>query len=168
MNTSTLTLPARPIRRIKGDPYLQFQLATTTIAGLSMRQIQEVRILPVHRLTPIPNMPSYVLGLMNQRSRVRWVIDLAQLMGLPGLQPSLRQYELMLIRIGTISLGLAVQKIETAIWVDPNSIQSVPNYVEPALLPYLQGCMLQSQTVLLILDMETIAQSAMAVSDKNG
>ena len=165
-NTSELALIPRPSRRISGDPYLKFQLAPDTIAALNMRQIQEVRILPIHRLTPIPNMLPHVLGLINQRSQVQWAIDLAQLVGFPGLGTNLRQYEMLLIRTGAIAFGLAVQKIETAIWVPRDSVQPIPKQVSPTLFPFLQGCMTQEQTVALIFDTETISQAAMTMTDR--
>jgi len=152
----------QPVRQQKavGDAYLKFRLGQQTPAVFSMKHVQEALILPVHRLTPMPNMPACMLGLMNRRSRVMWVVDLAQLLGLPVLDTSARQYSLVMIRVGSIPLGLGVQKIEGISWLTAESIQPPPGQAPSGLLPYLRGCVLQQKEILLVLNAEAVVQSS--------
>lgn len=163
MNTSALVRSSSPSNRTSGDAYLRFELCPQTSAVLFMRYVQEAMILPARRLTPMPNMPACMLGLMNRRSRVLWVVDLAQMLGLAMLDANTQQYNLVLLQVGAISLGLAVQQVEGITWINPDRIQPSIGQVIPTLVPYLRGCTVQQQEqkqeMLLVLDAETIAQS---------
>jgi positive phototaxis protein PixI len=164
MNLSALTLPARPSRST-GEAYLKFQLSRQTPAVFSMRHVQEALILPTRRLTPMPNMPAPILGLTNRRSRISWVVDLPQLLGLSALDANTQQHTLILVQVGAISISFAVQQVEGITRLQPEDIQSPRGQVTSALVPYLRGCILQQQEhkqeVLLVLDPEAIAQSAL-------
>jgi positive phototaxis protein PixI len=161
MNTSALALRTNQNTNKKnlGDTYLKFQFGQQTPAVLSMGRAQEVVVLPVGRLTPMPNMPPYVMGLLNRRSKVLWVIDLARMLGLPGIESNVPHYNLVIINNGSVSLGLIVQAIEGVVRLTPESIQSPVGQVSSGLLPYLRGCVLQEQEILLVLDAEAIMRS---------
>ncbi|MBD3881034.1 purine-binding chemotaxis protein CheW [Phormidium tenue FACHB-886] len=159
--TSSAIAPASSLHKA-GETYLKFHLSRQIPAVLSMRYIQEAMILPSRRLTPMPNVPAPMMGLMNRRSRVIWVVDLAQLLGLAVFDAaSSQQYTLILIQVGSVPLGLAVYQVEGIMRLEADTIQSPVGQVSTTLLPYLRGCVLQQQTkeVLLVLDAEAIAQS---------
>lgn len=163
MNTSALVRSSSHSNRASGDAYLRFELCPQTSAVLFMRYVQEAMVLPARRLTPMPNMPACMLGLMNRRSRVLWVVDLAQMLGLAMLDANTQQYSLVLVQVGTIALGLAVQQVEGITWINPDQIQPSIGQVIPTLVPYLRGCTVQQQEqkqeMLLVLDAEPIVQS---------
>lgn len=159
MNTSALTLQRDRTQNTIGETYLKIQLGLKTSAVLSTKHVQEALVLPAHQLTPMPNMPACMLGLINRRSRVLWVIDLAQILGLPNPETSSQQNSLVLLQVGSISLALLVKQIEGIAGFTAETIQSPPGYVTSALVPYLRGCILQKQEILLVLDAEAIVQS---------
>ena len=145
-----------------GESYLKFRLNAQTPAVFSMRSVQEAIVLPSRRLTPMPNVPPALMGLMNRRGRVIWVVDLAQLLEFPGLDFNAQQHSIILIQVGAIPLGLAVQQVEGMVRLEASQIQSPVGQVSTALVPYLRGCALQqSQTpeILLVLDLEAIVQA---------
>lgn len=168
MNSITLA-PTHRSAKFAGDAYLRFQIAPQTSAVLSMRHIQEVLMLPVRRLTPIPNMPAPLLGLTNRRSRVVWVVDLAQLLGLARLDGNVQQYSMILLQVGPVPLGLVIQQIEGTMRIPPGSIQSPIGQPTTNLVPYLRGCIFHQHSanlppeVLLLLDAEAIVQSPVLV-----
>jgi twitching motility protein PilI len=165
MNTPTaaLTLFSNSPSRASGEAFLKFQLARQTPAVFSMKSVQEVTVLPARRLTPMPNMPALMLGLMNRRSRVMWVIDLPQLLGVSTLDANVQQYPLILIQVGSVPLGLAVHQVEGITRLEPEAIQPPPGQIAASLVPYLQGCILQEQDhkqeILLVLDAEAVIQA---------
>ena len=161
MNTSALARLPNPNTNKKnlGDAYLKFQFAQQTPAALSMSRAQEVIVLPLARLTPMPNMPSFVMGLLNRRSKVMWVLDLARMLGLPGIETNVQHYNIVIISNGSASLGLIVQAVESVVRLTPESIQPPLGQVSPSLAPYLRGCSLQEQEILLVLDAEAIMGS---------
>jgi positive phototaxis protein PixI len=161
-NISALALPPRSPKP-SGEAYLKFQLGRQTPAVFSMRHVQEAMVLPTRRLTPMPNMPSPILGLTNRRSRISWVVDLPQLLGLPPLDTNAQQHTLILVQVGAVSISFAVQQVEGITRLPTDAIQSPRGQVTSALVPYLRGCILQQQDtkpeILLVLDAEAIAQS---------
>lgn len=161
MHTSAIVPLAQRPKKTSGEAHLQFHLGPKTPAVFSMQQVQEVMTLPLQRLTPMPNMPDCMLGLMNHRSRVIWVVDLACLLELSRLDPTAHQYNLVIIRIGKLSLGLAVQQINGMVWFERDNIQSPLGQATTGLVPYLQGCIWQEDGILLVLDAAAVSQASL-------
>ncbi|MFB8791005.1 MAG: chemotaxis protein CheW [Potamolinea sp.] len=161
MNTSALAkLPNSPQgKKNLGDSYLKIQFGQQTPAVIPMNRAQEVVILPVGRLTPMPNMPHYIMGLVNRRSRVLWMIDLAQMLGLPGVETNVQHYNIVIISNGSATFGMIVQLVEGVLRLMPENIQSPFGQVSVGLVPYLRGCVLQEKEILLVLDAEAICRS---------
>lgn len=160
MNTAALTLLSNQPQRALGDPFLRFHITPATQAILPMPQVQEVLALPAQRLTPMPNMPACLLGLMNRRNRAMWVVDLSQVLNLAGFDANRRQYDLVIISTDTIALALAVHQIGGVCWLPPATIQPPPGHVPPSLQAYLRGCAIQEQDLWLVLNASAIVQSS--------
>ncbi|MGL5882321.1 chemotaxis protein CheW [Synechococcus elongatus] len=134
-------------------------MSDTTIAVIPTVEAQEVVMVTHQQLTLMPNMPGTILGLLNHRNRVIWVIDLPQLLGLPMLMLDLRQYAVVVIQVAGQLLGLAIQQIEGLSRLNPSDIQSPVGSVDASLVPFLRGCYLQDQELLLVLDAAAIAHA---------
>ncbi|HEY9696041.1 MAG TPA: chemotaxis protein CheW [Trichocoleus sp.] len=164
MNTSALALQGNRPQRNLGDAYLKFQLSPHLSAVMSMQHIQEVLLLSTQRVTPMPSMPACVLGLTHRRSRVLWIVDLAQLLGVAHRQTYVQQNSLIIVQIGTVLLGFVVHQVESMAWFPPEAIQSPIGQVSASIVPYLRGYILQThqqqQEAVLVLDTEAIAQSS--------
>lgn len=142
-----------------GDAYLKFEVGRGIQVGLPMKHVQEVMVLPLRYLTPMPNMPLGVLGLMHRRSRVLWTIDLAILLDVGVLDYVPQQYDIVIIRTGSTAVAAAVRRVEGIAWVSPEDIQPVPSHVSKGLIPYSRGCILSDQKVVFFLDGEAILQA---------
>lgn len=120
-------------------------------------------MIPNHRLSVMPNMASAVMGLLNHRSRVIWVVDLSQLLGLSPLNPRPPEHHLAILQAGGISLGLAIREVQGITRILPTAITSTLAPDLPSdMTPYLRGCVMPEtrrpdQKPLLILDAEAIA-----------
>jgi positive phototaxis protein PixI len=161
MNTSALArlTPQPQNKKNLGDSYLKFQFGQQIPAVLSMSQAQEVVVLPVERLTPIPNMPAHVMGLLNRRSRVLWVIDLARMLGIGGIEINVQHYNIIIISDNKASFGVIVQAVEGVVRLGYESIQPPIEQIASGLLPYLRGCVMQEQEILLVMDAEALLHS---------
>lgn len=159
METPILPPQLNQLHKTLGDTYLRFQLEQQTPAILSMEYAQEVLIVPVGRITPMPNMPKCVLGLLNRRNRVLWVVDLAQMLKLQPLDTNTQQYNMAIIRVGKVPLGLVVQEIKGVTRFTSDCIQSPSGLVTSNLMPYIDGCILQNKEIFLVLNAEAILHS---------
>ncbi|GAC1470444.1 MAG: chemotaxis protein CheW [Chamaesiphon sp.] len=159
MHSSIIASQSNQLQKNVGDTYLKLQLERQTVAILSMQYAQEVVVVPMGRITPIPRMPFCVRGLLNQRNKLLWVVDLAHLLGLEPVDANLQQYNVAIIRAGQVPLGLLVQEVKGVMRFTRDRIQSPIGNVSSGLTPYLQGCILEPMQLLLVLDAETIVSS---------
>ncbi|WP_016949254.1 chemotaxis protein CheW [Anabaena sp. PCC 7108] len=165
MANSKITLYYQPIQSSLGNSYLKFQLNQQTTAVLSINHTQEAIIIPVESVTAMPNMPTCVLGLMNWRSRIIWVIDLPKMFNLECLDHRLRQYNIIVIKVESLLLGLVVQEIKGTTKLMSDNIHSPVGQVASSLVPYLCGCVEQKEETLLVLDAQNIVNYANLRSD---
>jgi positive phototaxis protein PixI len=157
----------QPVQVI-GDPYLRFQLTTELPMLLSMEKVQEALVIPSHSISPLPNLPTFAIGLMNARDRVFLVIDLAQLLGLPPLPINPQQYQIIVIQSSAIEtenpesqkyLGLAVQRVRGVTRFQAEQLQSLAGDFPSCLTPYLLGSFDEASAQILVLDNESIVNA---------
>ena len=161
VNPTTLTKlePLGTLRNPVGTAYIKFWLDAQTPAVLPMHDVQEVVALPAQRLTAMPTMPSPLLGLMNRRSRILWLVDFGLLLGHCQLEPNLREYSLIVVQAEAIALGLAIHKLEGMVWLRPETIQPVPDHLAHPGLEHLVGCIVQQQETLWVFQAASIVRS---------
>ena len=148
---------------------LKFKLYPDTSAMLPIEQITEVIKLQGVQITPIPQMPSWVMGVYNWRGDILWMLDLGQLLGLDSwyqyqhhrsshaaivLSPH-RQVK----NENKIHLGLVVAGVEDLENCEPTAIQAATGLkINPRLTSFLQGYWLKpSGEMVLALDGQAIA-----------
>jgi twitching motility protein PilI len=147
-----------------GDAYLRFLLTPDLPALIQMESVQESLLVPAESITPIPNLPEWMLGLINSRNVVFSVVDLAQMLGLATLVSNPRQYHVVVVQTLTpdrreILLGLMVNKIQGLTRVVAEEIQSLVGAFPEELTPYLQGCVYSGEERALLLSVEAIART---------
>jgi positive phototaxis protein PixI len=147
------------IYKSREDGYLKFQLNQQTGAVLSIAHTQEAIVVPVTSVTAIPNMPACILGLMNWRSHIIWIVDLPKMFNLECLDHRLRQYNIIVVQIESMILGLVIQEIQGTTKFIADDIRSPVGQVASSLVPYLCGCVVQEEQILLVLDALHILQS---------
>ncbi len=154
---------ALPPKQTSGTPYLQVQLTEQIPALLPMQAAQSVQVIMARRLTPMPNMPAPVLGLVNQRSRVLWLVDLAHLLGLPPLSPDSRQYNAITLQHQENLLVLAVQSVKGVVRIVDRQIQPLQGKASPTIAPYLAGYVVQSSYATLVLNVDAVHHWSVAI-----
>jgi positive phototaxis protein PixI len=155
-----LSTPESQSFRATGDPYLKVQLTPQMAAVLPMEQAQEAIAIPFDRITPVPNMPIFVLGLLNQRSRVFWAIDLPLLLGLSDQPITGQQYNLIIIKSDNSPLGLVVPQVQSVLRLNLDEMYSPIGEAPSSLVSYLRGCFSQAGKTLWVLDPNAIIHSS--------
>ncbi len=165
---------------VSGDPYLRFQLTPEIPALLSMKLVQEAMLVPSGAISPLPNMPDFMIGMMNARDRVFCVVDLGQLMGLPPMPTNLHNCQVVVINLPALTsagseqssvssskyLGLAVLRVKGVARFDAEQLQSSAGQKLPTCLaPYMMGYFNQADERILALDTVAIANSPNLVSN---
>lgn len=108
-----------------------------------------IKILPLPLLEPLPNSPSYVVGLMNVAGKSIPVIDLLIRLGLPRTQAYTLDTPILLCKSGTQQIGMAVDKV-----LGLNSISTAELQITAELnvenSPFTATIMMEDKSVLLM------------------
>jgi len=158
----------------RGQLFLEFLVDAQTPAVIPIAQTQEVTLVSPQQLTPMPNMPPAVLGLLHQRRRVFWAVDLARMLQRQTFWGASREYTLLTLQIQPRTqekstsaapnqpyyLGLLVFAVKGRVWFSPEAIRSPVGDVPEHLIPYLQGCVDHQDQELLVLDVRAIAHAS--------
>jgi twitching motility protein PilI len=150
---------------IKGERYLRFGINQLS-ALIPMSNIQESLLVYGEKITPIPKMPSSMMGLISSRDVVFCVFDLGQLLGLPPLSSYLRQYHVVVLKESSSDLliGIAVHQIQGVtrviseeICTNEDIFSLLPRKSLPiSLKHYFQRGFKDHEEQLLILDLPTL------------
>ena len=174
MASSDFLLSAVGSQKSNDVACLSFGLSDRVTAFFSMRQVQELVSISSQQITPMPNMPSCVLGLLTRRSRVMWLVDLSHMLLDAPMPTNCLSYCVVVVRVplgpqdsGALMtavhsqalLGLAVPTTKGVIRVAPERIQPPQGNFPPMLQDCLRGSLLQDDEMLLALDAEAIATS---------
>ena len=103
---------------VAGDQYLVFSLIDRELALLA-RHIQGVERLA--DVTPVPNVVSWVKGVMNVRGSIASVVDLRAFLSLEML-PSNPRTRLLSVRYGEMMVCLVVDSVSEMVQIPPTSI----------------------------------------------
>ncbi|MEM7795873.1 MAG: chemotaxis protein CheW [Cyanobacteria bacterium P01_C01_bin.118] len=171
-------------KSLSGEHFLRLQLTPDLTIALALSWIEESLLVSTQLITPMPNMPPSVLGLMSSKTQVFWAVNLAQLLEVPiVLEPS-QYYEVVVIRTmpadldqfsdtdgirpdanEELFLGLVVPKIRSSVRLLQEDIVSPVNEVAENLHPYLSGQVTVDGEVILILSAEAIGSARLLLSD---
>ncbi len=110
-----------------GEPHLRFYLPSGDEFALPATGIREVMQQSPDRITSIPNASPLLLGTINLRGQVIWVVDLGQFLGYPApLKTERTEIPVIAIEENEKILGLAIERLSEMDWRDP----AVPTFVD--------------------------------------
>jgi len=166
----TIELQEEQTQAIAGLPYLSLRLNPNVTVAVQLKNVRETLVLASDRFTQMPNVHPCLMGLVEHRSNVFWVLDLPQLLGFTGLDSTAIETHIAVLQIGGSFLGLGVYRTgqvfrfaETEI-VSP---QDSPKTKIPAeIVPFLRGWLTQPEGVnnnLYVLDAEAIASADLSI-----
>ncbi len=162
MESLTIELREEQSQAILGLPYLSLELGGDVTAAVQLRFVRETLVLDSDRFTQMPNVHPCLLGLVEHRSNVFWVLDLPQLLGFTALDSTAIETHIAVLQIGGSFLGLGLERIGRVLRfgeaeiVSSDSLINIPSEIEP----FLRGGVLQSEAIgnhLYVLDAEAIA-----------
>ena len=76
-------------------------------------------------VTPLPEAPDYMTGVVNLRGTVLPIVDLAARLGLPTTEPSAR-HAIMVARCGGRTVGLLVEAVSEIVQMNDAALQQTP------------------------------------------
>lgn len=141
------------------EPFILFKLDHTTY-GIPSQLVQQMEM--VEDITPVPNTPDFVKGVVYTRGQVVPAIDLRLRFGFAAVPYDLRT-RLIVIRHENRTVGLIVDTAREFILIDATLIQPPPEQIAGISGQYLSGIATLDGRVALILDIDALLQLATAV-----
>lgn len=141
-------------KKLEGKYYLRFQLSKDISGLIDLKYVRESLTIAGDRLTAVPNLPEYVVGLMSSRNQVFLAMDLAHLAGLKPETVNLRQYQTIVVQLDVGSpeqpseeialFGLTVPEINGIARILPQEFEtSLPSNIPKSLALFIRGSILQ-------------------------
>jgi purine-binding chemotaxis protein CheW len=121
--------------------------------GIEILAVQEIR--GYGAVTPVPNAPGYVRGVMNLRGTIIPVIDLRRRFGLAEAEFN-RFNVIVVVTVGTKVMGLVVDAVSDVLNLPADSVQPPPDFGEAAGGTAVCGMARAGDKVVLLLDIERI------------
>lgn len=129
--------------------YITFSLGEERF-GIPLLTVREVIAMP--EVTPVPQSPAHFVGIMNLRGQIISVVDLRLKM---GIKPkNLQETAVIICDLGTTSIGVVVDSIDSVLSPEPNEISDRPEIPGGKNSEYISAVYRQGENLILLLEIE--------------
>lgn len=143
----------------KPGQYLTFMLKAQPY-GVPIGTVREINRLT--DITPVPQTPSFVAGVMNLRGRVIPVVDLKMKFGLEASAPT-RQTCIIVIEAESGQIGMIVDAVNGVVDLSSEQIEPAPVVGDKTELGFLTGMGKVEEGVLVLVDVvQALSRDEMA------
>jgi len=125
--------------------------------GIAVLKVRE--IIRMQKITPVPQMPAYVKGVINLRGRVIPVVDLRVKFGLPAEFAERTCIVVVQVRLATdqtVQMGLIVDSVEEVVNLTDEEIEPTPDFGGHTDTSYLLGMAKVKGQVKTLLDIDKV------------
>ena len=154
MSTATAT-PATATSSLAGK-YLTVVLENEAY-GIAVLKVRE--IIRLQKITPVPQMPAFVKGVINLRGRVIPVIDLRVKFGVKAEFAERTCIVVVQVKLPTaqiVQMGLIVDSVEEVVTLAANEIEPTPDFGARISTEYLLGMAKVKGAVKTLLDIDRV------------
>ncbi|HEX6239506.1 MAG TPA: chemotaxis protein CheW [Polyangiales bacterium] len=144
-----MNLDASSVRAGDQHQYVTFTLGSVDY-GIEILSVQEFK--GYSAVTPVPNMPPHVRGVMNLRGIIIPVFDLRVRFGLPAPLDELSVIVVAVVESRTV--GLVVDTVSDVIDISPNDIQETPEFSGRIPTAFLRGLAKTGERLVILLNLK--------------
>lgn len=147
---------------IGSGQFLTFRLVSEEY-GIEILKVQEIK--GFSAVTPIPNTPPCIKGVMNLRGTVVPVLDLRSKFGMVE-SPYDKFTVIIVVTVGTRVMGLVVDAVSDVLDVGREAIEPIPDLGAGVDTAFLSGMARSGEKLVLLLDLErVIGTEGLAVAE---
>lgn len=154
---------------VDGSQFLTFLLAGEEY-GVDILRVQEIK--GWNAVTPIPNTPEYIRGVINLRGTIVPIVDLRRRFGLEPVEygPMTVVIVLKVMREDKSRvMGIIVDAVSDVYNVQDESLKPAPDFGSVVNVDFVQGLATVNETMVIILDIDHLLNSGeLAVVDGVG
>ena len=133
-------------------PHILFELGNTTY-GVPSHAVRQMEM--IEQITPVPNAPAFVEGVVFSRGQVIPAIDLRVRFGVEKKPYDLRT-RLVVVQAGERTVGLIVDTAREFMSIPQDTIQPPPDEISGLSGNYLEGIATLGDRLVLILNVEEV------------
>ena len=142
-----------------GGKFLGLRLGSEEF-GIEILRVRE--IIGILQITPVPQSPSYVRGVINLRGRIIPVVDLRRKFGMEAIQESERTC-IIVVDIsrggGNVQMGVLVDAVSEVLNIRAEDIEPTPTFDASFRPDFTLGIAKVKGTIKLLLDIQNILGS---------
>lgn len=137
---------------VDGAQYLTFALGSEEY-GVGILNVQEIK--GWSAVTPIPNTPAYVKGVMNLRGTIVPVIDLRLRLGMPAADQGPFTV-IVVLSVGTRIVGTIVDAVSDVLTIPAADVQPAPSFGSAVDLRFIAGIARANDKLVVLLDVDAM------------
>ncbi|HGX92577.1 MAG TPA: purine-binding chemotaxis protein CheW [Candidatus Tenderia sp.] len=144
------------------DQYLTFMLAGEEY-GVDILRVQEIK--GWDSVTPIPNTPQYIKGVINLRGTIVPIFDLRERFGLEPIPygPTTVVIVLKVMREGeSRTMGVVVDAVSEVYNIKEEELKASPDFGASVSTEFVQGLATIEETMIIVLDIDFLLNSSVA------
>lgn len=141
-----------------GGQYLTFALGDEEY-GVEILKVQEIK--GYSAITPIPNTPGYIKGVMNLRGTIIPVVDLRAKLGMDEAEHN--QFTVIIVvTVGTKVMGLVVDTVSDVLTIPRAEIQAAPDFGPLVDARFISGMARTGERLVVLLDLDIALDGAVS------
>jgi purine-binding chemotaxis protein CheW len=148
----TTTAKAGASAKTECSQHLTFQLGEEEY-GIEILKVQEIR--GYAGVTPIPNTPAYICGVMNLRGAVIPVVDLRIRFALPNQEYN-KFTVIVVVTVRDKVVGLVVDAVSDVLDISPSQTRERPDVGGRTDLRFIGGMATIGEKLVVLLDIERL------------
>jgi purine-binding chemotaxis protein CheW len=135
-----------------GSQYLTFRLADEEY-GVEILKVQEIK--GYSAITPIPNTPRHIKGVMNLRGTIVPVVDLRAKLTMP--ESEVNQFTVIIVvTVGAKVMGMIVDAVSDVLDIPRADVQPTPDFGAAVDARFINGMAKAGDKLVVLLDIDRI------------
>lgn len=134
--------------------YLTFRLGAEEY-GVEIMKVQEIK--SYSPITPVPNTPRAVKGVMNLRGRIIPVVDLRLKFAMPETEYN-RFAVVIVVMISGKVVGLLADGVADVLTIAKTDVQAAPDFGAPIETGLISGMAKAGEKLVILLDVERLLE----------
>ena len=140
---------------LAGDEYLSFLLADE-VYGVEILRVQEIK--GWDRITPIPNTPDYLCGVLNLRGTIVPIVDLRRRFDMP-VKAYTKTTVIIVLKVEGVTertVGIIVDAVSDAHNVTEDQIRSTPDLGASVETQFIKGLVAINNDMMMLLNIDSL------------
>ncbi len=143
----------------EADQYLTFIMADEEY-GVDILRVQEIR--GWEHVTPVPNTPKYIKGVINLRGTIVPLVDLRERFGVESIEYGPTTVVIVLKVISEDAeriMGIVIDAVADVYNIDEEKIKPAPDFGSVVSIEYVRGLASINEKMLIVLDIDKLLGS---------